>query len=393
MNPFPDEPRHPLTDALDAAARTPEAEAYEVPVELVRRRVGRRRAGRALGVSAVAVLVVVGTASALPRVLPRAVEEVAADAPPECRLTLEDLASDDGAPDGWTAALTAQVAGTVARGDWPLSTSFVLESPPTVSLVSPPLGWTYGTSAVVLRDGDVVAVLDMFGAPTREEASRIAVDAEPLPFPLVTEGPAATVDCATGEPVTLPAGDYEVVATQTVGWTFEKVGGTFVARATSDPTRVTVGPDADVTSAGCGTTEELVSLTDPRANPAPFAIEIDPPAPTAGGEFLALDARVVSIATAPVSSGFTGYGRVAVAQDGVIVGGESAMPEPYVSVDLDPGESFPVIAGAPLVACGTDDTPLPPGDYEVWVMAEFDSGGGNFDWRAAGGPVPLEITE
>lgn len=41
-----DQPRNPLSDALSAAEHSPAARAYEVPVELVRTRARRRRAGR-----------------------------------------------------------------------------------------------------------------------------------------------------------------------------------------------------------------------------------------------------------------------------------------------------------------------------------------------------------
>jgi len=253
--------QHPLSDALARAEHSPEALAYEVPVELVRTRARRRRRARAAGATGAVALVVAGVALAVPPLLRGDGTTPVADAPPGCRLTVEGLRADDG-------VLPGSGSGTMTGGDfWKVTTTVdegsrlrangawqgvvrVDVDAPTASLVTAPTGWTLAGIVVLVRDGEVVAVLDGSEDMSPATAAQVAVDAQPVPFPIEAELESSFVSCATGEPVDLEPGGYELVAAWTAGWSLGTTETSWVGRATSEAVPVTVpGPDASESAA------------------------------------------------------------------------------------------------------------------------------------------------
>lgn len=150
---------------------------------------------------------------------------------------------------------------------------------------------------------------------------------------------------------------------------------------------------------GCGTDEAMLQQHVEASSDLPLAIVAHPSASARPGSSLDAGARVENRSDAHVASAFTGYGLAHVVRDGVVVATYQAMPEPQVSVDLDPGESQPVMAGVALEDCTTssrpgagDGEPLAPGTYDVWVEAWFDSPDAINGWHVLGGPATFEIT-
>ncbi|WP_444664733.1 hypothetical protein ACT17Q_03335 [Cellulomonas sp. CW35] len=414
------ENRNPLADALPHAERSPEALAYEVPVELVRTRARRRRRARTAGAAGAVALVVGGVALAVPPLLrgegttpaPVAAHaSVAAHAPAECRRTLAGLRAGDGIRPG---------SGNAATDDgdfWRVTTSLEADAvlrpsgawrglvrvdvdAPTASLVSEPKGWTIAGTLVLVQDGAVVAVLDGWQDMSLQQATQVAVDVQPQPFPLDTEIDSTFVSCATGEPAELAPGDYELVATRTLGWSQGDSTTEWVARATSEPLAVTVAdddaPPAPTGPATCGASDdELRDLADPRTNPAPSRLSA-PGAPTTAraGERLVVQVKLTNDGPERLDA-TASTPTLVVVQDGRVVGGLDAVESVGHAMSLDPGGSLWLEAGARLLACSADGSAGPaldPGEYEVWAVTDVipDRAGGGPDpasaWDVAGGP-------
>lgn len=257
--------RHPLSDALDDAENSPQAQAYEVPVELIRSRARRRRRARTGGAAGALALVVAGAALVVPN-LPSPTPAPATDdrpAPGLCGLTYDELAADDGGPDPWPVGGDVPAGLEIdensvrqgAKNTWSVSTTFGAtsavkidddgepsagESPaPVVS--GTPTGARYGTTLTLLRDGVVVAAqTGNLATPYTDKDPHPSAVYETAPFPQ-DDRVVSTVAPCTPEPLT--AGTYDLVATQTMFWSYPEGGGGYISRTTSEPVPVEVdGP-------------------------------------------------------------------------------------------------------------------------------------------------------
>lgn len=260
--------RHPLSDALNAAEHSAEAQGYEVPVELIRFRSRRRRRARTGTAAGALALVVAGTALVVPN-LPSSTPRPATDdspAPGLCGLTYDELTADDGGPDPWPAGgdvpagleIDASSIRQGAHNAWSVSTTFGTDSAvqiddygerlagetPAPVVSGTPTGARFGTTLTLLRDGVVVA------AQTRDLATPYS-DKDPFPgavyqsapFPQTNRISKTIAPCTPGQ---LTAGTYDLVATQTMFWSYPEGNGMFVSRTTSEPVSVEVESPAPV---------------------------------------------------------------------------------------------------------------------------------------------------
>ncbi len=397
---------NPLRDAVRAAEA--EAGSYEVPVDRVRVRVRRRRARRwavaGVGTLAAAALVV----AVVPRLAP---DDTAADGPPVdglCGQEVRALGVDDtrnprleARPRIESAALSPTAAALVVATDG--------EQGALVDLPGPPVGWVYGATIAVVRDGVVVALQDGPGAPDTSDAAAMAADFGAQPFPLVTT-PTADLRTCAGRP--LPAGEYQVVTTQTIGWTTSG-GGHEVVRATSLPVAAVFGADGVPSGPQpltCGASEQgLRALADPRTNPSPYVLSRGAePAPDADG--MVAGVRVTNDGP-EAARATTSHPLTYLVRDGVIVAGPHSSESGPVDASLAAGASKEFAARFTLTGCAEGDDPagggdrLPPGEYQRYVVMTFtptpvqaqsDTGvsvpqDDADDWQAAGGPWPTTI--
>lgn len=391
-----------LRSRLHALGDSPDLRRPLADLDSVLRRTRRRRIARAATTGLVATLVVAGSAAAVPRLTADpapAADGIAADAPATCRLTPEQLSSDDAGPrtrgETVSTAIDPTSVSAEADGSWRLRADLIWTGNPTASYVGVPHGWTYGSTVAVLRQGAIVAVLDTFPAPTRAEAAQMQVDVVPAALPLTTEVSARAISCATGETALLEAGEYQVVVSTTAGLGDSETHD--VVRATSPAVDVTI--DAAQTGVGafaCGTDDSgLRSLADPRTNPAPLRLEASgllTQAPV--GARLPFTVDLVNDGVDRVV-GTTGVPRVVVTRDGVVVGGEDAVEDIGYPVDLEPGASQPLDAATLLRSCtGDGSADLPPGDYELWAVASVAPGPESASpgtIEAAGGPWSVTL--
>jgi len=407
--------RHPLSDALADAEHA--GEHYEVPVELVRARVRRRRRVRAAGRGAVALLAVGVVALAGPALV--------------------------GSVLGGTGGRGAPVA---AQGDWPaqfarcgLPVADVLaaRSPVSASLehavdrvagarvwtgvlrthVDPAVAdaaWVVGTDVSLVRDGVVVGVQEGWGLSRLTDVLPVE-PGTPEPLPLVTDVAADLRSCdqvpdGVGDP-RVPAGTYDVVVTQTVGW-FAADGTTRAGQA-SVTRQVTVADDevpSEPAPEGCGgDTGALARLAGPEANPFAVTLDADVPAAARAGELLRFTVTATNEGPAGVE-GWTGHPSVLLTHDGRVVAVPGGRDDIGLDATLYPGASIGYDAVAELHDCTTlgvgrhastsGGDPLPPGDYEVWVAMDFfltapagDDGpeGDRTDVHLLYGPWPLTL--
>src|SRR5690606_27984499 len=90
---------------------------------------------------------------------------------------------------------------------------------------------------------------------------------------------------------------------------------------------------------------------------------------------LELDVTLVNDSPDAFRAGTSPSPSAVVVQDGVVVGQGDPMIDMLMMVDLAPGERLEQRLFSSLTACEQDgtfgDTPLPPGDYEVYAMQVF----------------------
>ncbi|MBT0994169.1 hypothetical protein KIN34_07710 [Cellulomonas sp. DKR-3] len=394
--------RHPLSDALNAVEHSPEAQGYEVPVELIRSRSRRRRRARTGGAAGALALVVAGAALVVPN-LPSPTPAPATDdrpAPGLCGLTYDELAADDGGPDPWPVGgevpagleIDASSIRQGAHNAWSVSTTFGTTSAvqideddepsagetPAPVVSGTPTGARFGTTLTLLRDGVVVAAQTRYLATPYTDKDPFPNAAyETAPFPQTDQVSTTIAPCTPGP---LTAGTYDLVATQTMFWSYPEGGSIFVSRTTSDPVPVEVdgpapaGPTpAPTLPAVCGLTTESLTADDSDTGRT-FDVLIDATSTPASGPW--------SVATRIEASGSPGavwaavgwtYGTtVALVQDGTVVAvledHEAATREQAArtAVDAEPTK-FPIVedlAGR-VISCATGEPGVPPGDYQL----------------------------
>lgn len=410
-----DQPRNPLSDALSAAEHSPAARAYEVPVELVRTRARRRRAGRTSAAAGAVALVVAGVAVVVPRLADGDDGlRLAANAPEQCRVAPSQIRSGDGVvgpggtDGGWVVETTIAPDSfePVRQGRWAMAVSTTVDMPG--DYYGTPMGGSIATSVVLARDGAVVAVLDGSYDMSLEEAAQVMVDMQPQPFPFDVDLAGTFISCETGQDAVLDAGTYELMATSTVRWGLaapgsDAPGASYDARSTSEPLEVVVPAEGGTPLAGpttCDSTDdELRELADPQTNPAPLVLSATSvPSTAPPGKILTLPVAVTNDGPEHLDAR-TGHPEVVVTRDGVVVGGPGAIDAIGIDLSLDPGESTTLDAGMLLLSCSDDATPLEPGDYEVWALSTFTPLGPDGtpesdadDWFAAAGPWPLRVS-
>jgi hypothetical protein len=388
---------NPLSDALSAAEHSPEAQSYEVPVELIRSRSRRRRRARTGTAAGALALVVAGAALVVPNLPSRtpapASDELAGAA--LCGQSTSDLSSGSGMtrplPNGGDvpAGLRIEEGSVVAPADggpWSLTTVTGETFPMLDTEVSaepvtgPPVGWVYGTSVALLRDGVVVAASEGPGAPSIDDAVAMAADFGTTAFPLRTEDEFALVAC-TGDAV--EAGDYELVAVQTYGWTYQS-GGTWAARQSTSPVRVHVEGPAPVEppsslSAVCGLSTEDLAADDGGDTGSTVDVRIDATSTPADGPWAVATHIGLSPLPEALASGSLSwtYGTtVALVQDGRVVGAlEEHMTATReeaarTAVDVEP-VALPIVedlAGR-MITCATGEAGVAPGEYQLVASA------------------------
>lgn len=410
------QPRNPLSDALSAAEHSAAARAYEVPVELVRTRARRRRVARTSAATGALALVVAGVAVAVPNLVVDDGPSVdAAGVPEQCRVAPAQIRAGDGVvstdlgerTDAWVVETTI-VPGSfepVPQGQWAMAVSTTADMP-GADYVGTPMGGSIATSVVLVREGVVVAVLDGSYDMSLEQAAQVAVDMQPQPFPFDVDLAGTFISCETGQDAVLAGGTYELMATSTIRWGLvapgaDVPGSTYDARSTSEPLEVVVPAGGGTSSArptACeATDDELRELADPRTNPDPLLLSGRNVPSTAPAKDVELQVAVTNDGPEPVLVR-TGYPQVVVTRDGVVVGGPGATEAIAFDLSLEPGESTPLETGVLLTRCD-DDTPLEPGEYELWAFSTFTPltpdgtpERGADDWRAAAGPWPLLVT-
>lgn len=400
--------------AQDEAERL--GDAWEVPVERVRARVRRHRARRTATTGAVALAAVGAVVVGLPPLLGAAGRTdvgASADWPAQFALCGQPLA-DVVAPPGrvqQTLVQSRDVTGT--DGTWLGTTSTRVDG--AVSVADAPVD----VEVVLVRDGVVVGI-----APEDSEQGRVVVDLEEG---VATSAGPGTAEWAYGTRLVscdqypdgagrseVPAGEYEVVMTQTVTWT-EPEGGSGTGRATvTAPLRVTDEPsDPQDSPEVCGArTSDLARTAGPQANPFAVTLDADVPATADVGSGLTMVVTATNEGTAAVS-GTTEVPRTLLTRDGRVVGVTTLHPDVLLDASLAPGQSRDYPVTADLVDCATfgvrggpgqdgDEPPayagdpLPPGDYEVWVTMDLtlttaDADRGRTREHLVHGPWPVRL--
>lgn len=321
------------------------------------------------------------------------VHAAATQQPQQPQLARCGLPADEVLPD--LGALTLQLddatAEVPADGTWLGRLTATLPGAPDAS------GWTWGTDLTLLRDGRVVAVQSLAGAPTDLAAAAATVSMPASPFPLVTYGVSGFSSCDPAGGDVAP-GTYDLVVTETVA--AEGDDGTRTDARASVRTTVAIGEGQHAVSAAataCGETDDqLRRLADPQQNPAPVTVEATVPAATAtgAGSDLEVTVRYTGTDDALISSGTP---TVVLTRDGVIVGGAGlggSGTGPGMWVTLGGNGPFGDCATA---AAGTDvrdltGTTLPPGDYQAWAVTTTHLATPTaHDAQVAGGPWPLTL--
>ncbi|GEL95804.1 hypothetical protein [Cellulomonas composti] len=420
MTHHPDE-RHPLTSALDDAAASPEARAYEVPVELIRTRARRRRTGRVTVAAGTLAAVVAVGAVVVPRLGTEHVVEPSGVG--VCGQTVAELRADDHAsgvgPDGSVPrAPVVDPASVVpsAAGTWTLTTVVemgVATVPPpveptagstadggtddgaTTEPVGDPVGWRYGWTVALLRDGVVVAQQEGEGAPDVDDALAMAADFGVDPFPLRSPDVAVDIVACDGEP--LAPGSYDLVVTQTTGWTYHS-GGTWAARGTSEPVAVVVPDDGGASPAptplgeiACGDSDAELRARVAAPQPGPLALEPgDPFAVGDGRQAMAAQGHVVNTSDQNLSY-YPNDNSGIVTQDGVVIDDMWAMYD-AMGTDLEPGESTTSSFPISKTSCATGE-PI-SGQVEIWLVehANYRLADGTVGQQElVVGPFPAEL--
>ncbi|KSW29624.1 hypothetical protein [Cellulomonas sp. B6] len=394
--------------AQDEAERL--GDAWEVPVERVRARVRRHRARRTATTGAVALAAVGAVAVGLPPLLGAAGRTdvgASADWPAQFALCGQPLADVVAPPGRVQQTLVQSRDVTGADGTWLGTTSTRVDG--AVSVADAPVD----VEVVLVRDGVVVGI-----APEDGEQGRVVVDLEE---DVATSAGPGTAEWAYGTRLVscdqypdgagrseVPAGEYEVVMTQTVTWT-EPEGGSGTGRATvTAPLRVTDEPsDPQDSPEVCGArTSDLARTAGPQANPFQVTLDARVPATTAAGSTLRFTVTATNEGATAVA-GTSGPPDVLLTRDGRVVAATTAHEDVALDVDLEPGASRATDAGIELVACealGTADVagtsrgePLTPGDYEVWVTTDLvlttptARDGGPTREHLVYGPWPLRV--
>lgn len=403
---------NPLSHALDDASNGPQARRYTIPVELVRRRAGRRRAFRRAATAATTLVLVAGTAGAVyaglserranpPVTTPTEPPTAIADFPAQflrCGQAAGDVLPDVG---GLTLRLDEADATVATDGTWHAVATAELPG------ASDEQGWVWGTDLTVLRDGVVVGVQDGAQVPDVADidqwlgGSLYATE----PFPLTGDVALGLASCdqypsGTGSP-NLEPGTYDLVVTQTISYGAPE-GGTRQDARTSTRTTVTITDAAGVAAdpTACGSSDdELATIADPQSNPAPFEVQHQPrSAPLDSAE--AFTAQLVNVGSEAYSISTTNPTIVFV-RDGVVVGA-TAIGVRLDSATLGPGESVGLGGFDDPRGCRTheadeadeaDGDPLPAGEYQAWVVVDVHvTAPTPQDVRAAGGPWPLILS-
>jgi hypothetical protein len=385
-------------------------DAWVVPVERVRARVRRRRARRTAATGAVALAAVGALVVGVPQVLGAAGGTgvgASADWPAEFVLCGQPLADVVAAPGRvqQTLVRSRDVIGTDRT--WLGTTSTRVDGAAAVADAPTDV------EVVLVRDGVVVGLATEGG-----EQGRVVVDLEE---DVATSTGPGTAEWAYGARLVscdqypdgagrseVPAGEYEVVMTQTVTWT-EPDGGSGTGQATvTAPLRVTDEPsDAQDSPEACGArTSDLARTAGPQANPFQVTLDARVPATVAPGSTLRFTVTATNEGATAVA-GTSGPPDVLLTRDGRVVAVTTDHEDVALDVDLAPGASRATDAGLDLVACGvlvTDDVagtsggdPLPPGDYEVWVTTDLvlttptARDGGPTREHLVYGPWPLRV--
>ncbi len=391
-----DPQRHPLSGALDDAERT--GEHYEVPVDLVRARVRRRRRVRAAGRGAVALVAVGVVALAGPALVGSVLggtghgpsSGAMGDWPAQfarCGMPVADVVATDS-----PVSTTLEVAPDRIDASRQWSAALRTDVDPAVTGEA----WVVGTDVSLVSDGVVVGVQEGWGLRLLDDVLPVE-PGSPVTTPLFTDLLADVRSCASYEPRTggssgepgdprVPAGVYDVVVTQTVAW-FTADGTTHAAQASAthrvevsdDDTPSELPGEPDPEQCG-GDADALALLAGPEANPFAVTLDADVPTHAPTGEPLRFTVTATNEGTAGVE-GWTGHPWVLLTRDGQVVAVPGAQDDIGLDATMPPGASTGYDAVTELEDCTTlgvgehagtsGGDPLPPGDYEVWVAMDF----------------------
>lgn len=398
---------HPLDDALTDAERA--GAGYEVPVELVRAGVRRRRRVRAVARGAAAVAAVAAVAVAAPTVLggwDGGAPAAQGDWPAQfdrCGKPVEIPAEGDAGP----LSVTVEPSFSTIRAD-----RLALVTIRVGAEAGPVTDVGHGGSQISLVQDDVVVAVEDAAAPVVVELPTTPWRSR-APVYATWDFGAVLASCAQypdgdGDPQ-VPAGSYEMVVTQTVEWStaLGREGSTTVTR--TFPMAVTEDePSPEEDRAAClADASVLHTLTEPEANPIPVAVDADVPGRWAAGEGLAFTVTTTNVGTTDLSAQVEPP-TVLLVRDGEVVGTPLVWRDADVAGSaMSPGASIAHEVTAPLLDCtttGLDDAPgaeegrpLQPGQYEVWVVLDLRvAGPAGFDGtltpeRVVGGPWPLTL--
>lgn len=387
-------------------------EGYEVPVELVRTRVRRRRTARAAARGGTALGVVGALVVAAPLLLDvtRGTGAPAADDDQAAALTRCGLPADLPQDDVEGFAVEIEETDRTVHDDRVVHLrTRVVVAPPTAEAVT-----IDDTRVELVSDGVVVAVAD--GRATVGLTELEAVGVEPAE-PGAASGLRATVstrDFATGlvacvPDVTgaarVPAGEYELAVTETIRWDdadrtgrTTRVSRTLPVTLTDDPPP-SVGPDP----AECVADASLLTApTGSDAERSALTVDAVVPAAVDGDDRVRLTVRVTNEGTEPAvglaerpSVLLTSAGRVWRAPTEWREGDDGP-------TTLAPGRTAEYTVVATPTGCasaGSTDAPagdqgvaVQPGRHELWVvMLHGDADGPEERRRAVGGPWPLTL--
>ncbi len=384
-----------LADAAERSARRGLLAEAALPFMLHRviGTVRRRRAARAVGSGALALVVLAGAAGALNAGLdperprpPAAVPTSVAERTAFCGVSDEDLARTAARDD--TLELRNRTTAVVTTTD---PFRFVVQganrsSRPLVVGQDPD-----GADTVLLtRDGTVVAA-GSIASPVRDRSLTIG-SGEALTW----DGPAAVHDCAALDGVTrAPAGDYEMWLLSDLdidGTDVRAVGGPWPITLTDVPS--TPVPTLWPSPAICEQSDEaLAELADPTRYPVPLGFS----APTPGASAVDVPPGLTA------SLGATGdetptiqsvSADIVLVRDHMIVGGTSLEPDAS-------GGYGTYAATTPLRACPpggdarslTAERLVDPGEYGAWVVASVFLAGSTEETLVIAGPWTLTLTE
>lgn len=406
---------NPIARALDDAGEGPEARGYAVPVDLVRRRAGRRRAWRTGGAAALALVVVGGATGGIASLggwRDRAPDEgytAAGDWPGQFTRCGEAYGS--GVPGvlpdvgGWLdVRVSDAVASVPADGEWTATVTADLAG----DYATPPQGWVWGTDLTLLRDGVVVGVQTGAQVPDAEGIDEWLGGTAPSfaleEFPIASEVSAGLASCESylspdGSPDLAP-GSYDLVVTQTVSYLREDGTRTDLRDSTITTVTVTAGdgtaaPAED--AAACGAPESgLEALASPEANPYAFRIDAEVTGEALVGLPLPMVGSIAPEETAFLPDDWSVNAAFGVLTQGGVVVGDTRTAEGQAE---PPAGAFGMFDGGPPQDCHADHpagvvAPLPAGDYEVWVVLDLHlSGHEPPDVRVAGGPWPVTLLD